>query len=219
MENGGVSVGALGAGGGHARLIGGVQTQRIDEPVAVVVRQVHDGAVGDLAVHFGEADVALGMQALGGLVVDDPVGFDRRVAIIDLHVADGRHAVIGIVVVDLVRLHEHLLLVAGFFPRDGDPGFRPRRRGRREAETLGQSRRAREQRRRKPGWRGRQLTLRRHGDRAEAMMDERKPAPPSPVLLVQQRNKPRQAADKHRQPSRCRRVHQLGLRHILSHFR
>ncbi len=58
MEDGGVSVAALGAGGRHTRLIGRVQTQRIDEPVAIIVRQVHDGAVGDLAVRFGEPDIA-----------------------------------------------------------------------------------------------------------------------------------------------------------------
>ena len=120
VKDGEVAVGALGAGGRHAGLVGGVQTQRVDEPVAIVVRQVHDGAVGDLAVLFGEPDVAFGVQALGGLVVDHPVGFERRVAIIDLHVADGGDAVIDVVVVDLVRLHEHLLLLAGFVARDGN---------------------------------------------------------------------------------------------------
>src|SRR5450830_1672713 len=50
---------------------------------------------------------------------------------------------IGIVVVDLIRLHEHLLLIARLIPLDSDRGFWLRRRGQRE--TLGESRRARNQ--------------------------------------------------------------------------
>src|SRR5215510_2532925 len=49
------------------------------------------------------------MHALGLLVVDDAVGLERRAVVVDLNVADGRDAIIGVVVVDLVRAHEHLL--------------------------------------------------------------------------------------------------------------
>ena len=76
MEDGEVAARALGARGRHAGLVGGVEPQRVDEAVAEVVGQIHDLAVGDLAVGFGQPHIAFGVQALGGLVVDDPVGFE-----------------------------------------------------------------------------------------------------------------------------------------------
>ena len=57
-----------------------------------------------------EPDVAFGVQALGLLVVDHPVGFERRAPIVDLHIADRGDALVGIVVVDLLGANEHLLL-------------------------------------------------------------------------------------------------------------
>ena len=79
VEDGEVAARALGARRRHAGLVGRVEAQRIDEAVAEVVAQIHDLAVGDLAVRFGQPDVAFGVQALGVLVVDDLVGFERRV--------------------------------------------------------------------------------------------------------------------------------------------
>ena len=124
----------------HARLIRRVEAQRVDEAVAIIVGQIHDVAVGDLAVGFGQADIALRVQALAGLVVDHLVGFDRRAAVIDLHAADGGDAMIDVVVVDLARLHEHLLL-PGLFALDGGLGFL-QRRALRERQFLRKRRRA-----------------------------------------------------------------------------
>ena len=97
----------------HARRVVGVDAQRIDETVTVVVAQIHDVGVGDFAFRIGQADVALGMQALGLLVVDDLVGLDAGAVVEHLHVADRRHALIVVVVVDLDRLDEHLSVIGG----------------------------------------------------------------------------------------------------------
>ena len=72
----------------------------------------------------------------------DLVGLDGGVAIIDLHVADGGHAFIGVVVIDLVRLHEHLLLPRSF-AIDANLRLLVRRRTLREGEVLSCSRRRR----------------------------------------------------------------------------
>ena len=142
MEYREVAGGALGADGRHARAVRRFKAQGIDETVAVIVRQVDDLAVRDLAVRFGQPDIAFRMQALGGLVVDDAVGLDLGPAIIHLHIADGGDAMVGVVVVDLLRAHEHLLL-PGFICRDGDLGLF-RRRQRRIGDLLGEGRRKRE---------------------------------------------------------------------------
>ena len=105
-----VAARAFGARGGHTGLIGAVEAQRVDEAVTVVVGQIHGLAIGDLAVRFGQPDVTLGAQALAVLVIDDLVGLQGRAAIIDLHAADRGYPMIGVVVVNLARLHEHLLL-------------------------------------------------------------------------------------------------------------
>ena len=113
LEHGVIAAGAVGAGRGHPRRIFGIDTQRIDETVAVVVAEIHDVGVGDLTFRVGEADIALGMQALGLLVVDDLVSLDAGAVIEHLHVADRRHALIVVVVIDLGGLHEHLAVVLG----------------------------------------------------------------------------------------------------------
>ena len=155
---------AFGARGRHAGLVGGIEAKRVDEAVAVIVGQVHDLAVGDFAVLFGQPDIAFGVQTLGLLVVDDLVGFESRAAVIDLHVADGGDAIVGIVVVDLGRLHEHLLL-PGLFALDGDLGFFRRRRPRWKCEFAAPTP---AQTRIKPPQASRPRTaammLRRHGD-------------------------------------------------------
>src|SRR3977135_693664 len=73
------------------------------------------------------------MQALGLLIIDHPVGFERRVAEVELHVADGRHALVTVVVIDLLGAHEHLLLRGG--------GFDRRLGARRKRQHLGERRR------------------------------------------------------------------------------
>ena len=75
------------------------------------------------------------MQTFGLLVVDDLVRFECGVAVINLHAADGGNAIIGVVVVNLVRLNEHLLLT-GLFAVDCNLGFFQRRRAGRELQFL-----------------------------------------------------------------------------------
>src|SRR5262249_61159209 len=107
---------------GKASLLGRVEPQGIHEAVAIVVAEVHDFAVSDRAVTFDQLYISFGMQALGFLIVDHPIGFERRIAEIKLHVADGRDALVGVVVVDLLAANEHLVLRT-FGP---DTSLRPR---------------------------------------------------------------------------------------------
>jgi hypothetical protein len=98
---------AIGARRGEAGLVDRLQAQRIDEAVAVVLAELNDLAIGDLAIGLGQPGIALGAQPLGLLVIDDLVGFDRGAVVIDLDVADRRDPLVVVVVVDLVRLDEH----------------------------------------------------------------------------------------------------------------
>ncbi len=70
-----------------------------------------DIGIGDLAVGIGHADVAFGMQPLGLLVVDHLVGLDAGAVVEQLHVADRRHPRVVVVVIDLVRLNQHLSVI------------------------------------------------------------------------------------------------------------
>ena len=106
-----IAAGPVGAGRRHPRRILGIDAQRIDETVTVIVAEIHDVGVGDLARGIRHADVALGMQALGLLVVDDLVGLDAGAVVEHLHVADRRHTLVVVVVVDLDGLHEHLPVI------------------------------------------------------------------------------------------------------------
>ncbi|MFK4683386.1 hypothetical protein ABIF39_005143 [Bradyrhizobium diazoefficiens] len=108
-----VAAGPVGTGRGHAGLVGGVHAQRIDETVAVIVREIHDLGIGDLAVGIRHADVAFGMEPLGLLVVDDLVGLDAGAVVEQLDVTDRGDARIVVVVVDLGRLNQHLVVVGG----------------------------------------------------------------------------------------------------------
>src|SRR5262249_40212105 len=80
-------------------------------------------------------DVAFGVQTLRLLIVDDPVGLKRGVSVVDLDIANCGNAIVGIVVVDLVCLNEHLLL-PGLFAFNGNRGFFRRRRTRRKCQFL-----------------------------------------------------------------------------------
>ena len=132
MEDGEIAR-TLRARRGEARLLGRIESQGIHEAVAIVVAEVHDFAVSDRAVTVGQLYVSFGVQALGFLIVDHPIGFECGVAKIKLHIANGRDALVGVVVVDLVGANEHLLLRT-FGP---DRGLRPRG----EKHDLRQSRR------------------------------------------------------------------------------
>ncbi len=135
MEHCEIATGTLGACCSHARLVGSVQAERVNKTVAVVVRQIHDLAVGDFAILLGEPDIPFGVKPFGFLIVDDPVCFEGRSSIIDLHIANRGNAVVCVVVVDLVRLNEHLLL-SGFFPLQLNLGFSRRGRSLRKLQLL-----------------------------------------------------------------------------------
>ena len=61
----------------------------------------------------GQPHIAFGVEMLRSLVVDDLVGLDRRSLVVDLHVSDRQHPLVGIVVLDFGGLHEHRR-IAGF---------------------------------------------------------------------------------------------------------
>ena len=122
VEHGEIA-GALRARRRETGLLGRVEPQRVDEAVAIIIAQVHDFAVGDGAVGLGQLHVSFGVQALGFLIVDHPVGFEGGTAKVELNVSDRRDALVGVVVVDLLGAHEHLLLRT-LLPHDR---FRPRR--------------------------------------------------------------------------------------------
>ncbi|MHC2789964.1 hypothetical protein ACVMBZ_009216 [Bradyrhizobium liaoningense] len=134
LEHRVVAAGAVGAARGHAGLVGRVHAQRIDETVAVIVGEIQDLGIGDLAVGIRHADVAFGMKPLGLLVVDDPVGLDAGAVVEQLDVTDRGDARIVVVVVDLGRLNQHLVVV-------GDPRRLRTRRQRIVGEALGVGRR------------------------------------------------------------------------------
>src|SRR5207302_3404246 len=113
FEHGVIAAGSVGARRRHSRRVFGIDTQRIDETVAVVVAEIHDVGVGDLAFRIGHADVALGMKTFGLLVVDDLVGLDAGAVVEQLDVADRRYALVIVVVIHLDGLHEHLAIVLG----------------------------------------------------------------------------------------------------------
>ena len=97
----------IGAGGRHARLVGRVETQRIDEAVPEIVAEIECIGVGNPAVRLGDTYVAFRLHALGGLVVGHLVGLDGGAVLIDLHIADSGDALVVVVVMNLDRLQQH----------------------------------------------------------------------------------------------------------------
>src|SRR5262249_57397710 len=79
----------LHAWGGEARLVGTFEPERIDEAVAEILVEVENLAGGDLAVGLAHPNVALGVQALCFLVVNDLVRLETRAVVINLDIADG----------------------------------------------------------------------------------------------------------------------------------
>ncbi len=114
----------LGTRGREARLVRGLDLQRIDEAIAELIGQIDDLADDHLAVGFGEPRIAFGTHPLRGLLVDDPVGLERRALVVDLDAAVREDAVVGVVVLQFVRPHHHLRV------RVGLASLEARRRGR-----------------------------------------------------------------------------------------
>ncbi len=141
LEDGEIAGRAFRARGGETGVLGSVDPQRIDEAVAIVVAEIHDLAAGDHAT-LGQYDISLRMQALGLLVVDHPIGFEGRVAIVELYIADRRHAFVAVVVIDLGRPNEHLLLLAFRLGRSGPVAAEKSASGRAMATRRADCRRA-----------------------------------------------------------------------------
>src|SRR5215472_9276740 len=97
-------------GRGDAGLFGQVEPQRIDKAVAEIVTEIDDLTIGDLAVGVGQLNVAFGVEAFGLLIVDDAVRLQGLSRVVDLDIAHRGDAGIRVVVVDLVRANEHLLI-------------------------------------------------------------------------------------------------------------
>ena len=98
---------AIGASCGEAGIGGCLQSQGIDKAVAVILRQIDELAVSELAVGLGDPGVAARLQPFAFLIVDDLVGLNGRAIEIDLDVADGGDRVVGVIVFNFVSLHEH----------------------------------------------------------------------------------------------------------------
>ncbi|MHC2947562.1 hypothetical protein ACVIJX_004710 [Bradyrhizobium diazoefficiens] len=113
LEHGVVAAGTVGARCGHPCPVGGIDPERTDESVAIVVGQIDRLGIGDLALGIRHADVAFGMEPLGLLVVGDLVSLDAGAVVEQLDVTDRRDPRIIVVVDDLGRLNQHLVVVGG----------------------------------------------------------------------------------------------------------
>jgi hypothetical protein len=132
-----VSLRAIGALRCKSRIVYRFHPKRIDEAVAIVLGQIDDLTVGDVAVWFGQPGIALRDQAFGFLVVDDLIRFNGGSAEIDLDVANGGNRIVRVVVFDLIRLNEHRRI------RRCDRGFRLGRPAGKVQQDLGGNRQQR----------------------------------------------------------------------------
>ena len=87
--------------------IRGVGAQAVGKAVAEIVRQVERFAMVDGAVLVRELGVPDRVQALGDLVVDDLVGFERAALVINPGVALGSHGMVVVVLDELVGFDQH----------------------------------------------------------------------------------------------------------------
>ena len=67
-----------------------------------VIGQIEPLGVGDVAVLVGQLGVAVGEHALGRAVVDDAVGLQHAVLVVEHDVADGGDHVVVLVVDELI---------------------------------------------------------------------------------------------------------------------
>ena len=89
LEFGDVAVAADALFGGNAGIIDGDDAQRLHEAVAEIVGEGVAFGADDIAVGVAQHDVALGGQRVGGLVVDDLVGRQIVILVLNLDVALG----------------------------------------------------------------------------------------------------------------------------------
>ncbi len=109
LEDRRLGVRALGASSRNPRVVAGDDLERGDEAVAEVIRQRDVIGVDDRAVRLLDADIALGRQRVGALVVDHLVGEEGVVVVVDLDIALGGDLAAGVVVDQLIRLQKHRL--------------------------------------------------------------------------------------------------------------
>ena len=125
LKNRIIALGAFRPGRCQPGFVGGFEAQRVDEAVAIVVAELQDLPVADIAVGLGQPRIAFGMQALGALIVYDFVGLDRRSIVINLHISDRGNQLVIIIISDLVGLHQHLGIRGGLGCDARSGGFRP----------------------------------------------------------------------------------------------
>ncbi len=113
VEDGGVAPDPFHARRAVVGLLRRVGPQAVDEAVAEIVGQVEGVAVQDGAVLLRQLGVPHREQALGRLVVDDLVGLQGSSVVVDAGVADRRHGVGLVVLVEFVGLDEHLGVLVG----------------------------------------------------------------------------------------------------------
>ncbi len=110
LEHRDVAVRAIGAGCREMGLVRGVHAQRIQEPVAEILGQLHGVGGQNLAVGLLQQHVALGAQRVRLAVEGHALRLQGGAVVIDLDVADRRDLVVLVVVDQLVGGHEHLLV-------------------------------------------------------------------------------------------------------------
>jgi len=92
VENHVRAVHPLAAFGGQAGVVGGLDSQRLDEAVGEIVGHVERVGIDAVAARLDHLDIAGGRHPAALLVVDDLARDHLIAAVIDLHTADRRHA-------------------------------------------------------------------------------------------------------------------------------
>lgn len=110
LEDGDIAVLTVGIGGNDARVILGHCLERADEAVAEVFGQRNAVGGDGRAIRLLDAHIANGIQRLRLTVVDQLVGLQGVVFVIDLDVALGDDAVVLAVGDELVSLQQQRLI-------------------------------------------------------------------------------------------------------------
>ena len=113
LHYGDVAVRPLDARRAKARLVGRQSLNAVDESLAKIVAELEPASIDDIAVLVGHLGVALGVDALGGPLIDDLVSLKHAALIEELDRALGRHRVLVLVVDELVGVDDKLVLWLG----------------------------------------------------------------------------------------------------------
>ena len=122
-----VAVRAFDARRAEARLVGGKSLDAVDESVAKIVAELEPASIDDIAVLVGHLCMTLGIDALGGPLVNDLIGLKHAPLVEQLNRALRRDRVFVLVVDELVGIDDELVLWLGL-GRAGGRGLGLRRR-------------------------------------------------------------------------------------------